>query len=179
MKLTSNLVMLALLAGSASAQGVYAQSVQKAKSTAAQVQAQNAAADPTAPKTEGAKPAAGKPDGAPTAQSAVRNMNRRDPFVNPVVSTRAGGDTPACTTGKRCLAINQITIKGIIKSKDGMLALVENAGRRAFVLRENDAVFNGQVLKITGDAVIFREKVMDNLGREAHREVVKKLTPAA
>jgi hypothetical protein len=41
-------------------------------------------------------------------------------------------------------------------------------------LRENDPVFNGYVVKITGDSVVFQETVQDKLGKTFTREVVKK-----
>jgi hypothetical protein len=40
-------------------------------------------------------------------------------------------------------------------------------------------VFNGYVVKITGDSVIFRESVQDKFGKPFTREVTKKIfTPA-
>jgi type II secretory pathway component PulC len=68
-------------------------------------------------------------------------------------------------------------VKGIAKDPDGqMLAVVEGgAAHRAYFLRENDQVFNGNVEKITSDSVVFREFATDNLGRESAHEVVKKI----
>jgi hypothetical protein len=40
-------------------------------------------------------------------------------------------------------------------------------------------VFNGYVVRITGDSVVFQESFQDKLGKPLTREVVKKiLTPA-
>jgi Tfp pilus assembly protein PilP len=101
---------------------------------------------------------------------------RRDPFISPVVS-RAGGS--GCSTGKRCLAIDQIALQGIVKSDSGMIAVVINALNKAYFLRENDPVFNGYVVKITGDSIIFKETLQDKLGKPFTREVTKKIsTPA-
>ena len=50
---------------------------------------------------------------------------------------------------------------------------------KAYFLRENDPVFNGYVVKITGDSVVFQETVQDKLGKPFTREVVKRIfTPA-
>jgi Tfp pilus assembly protein PilP len=100
--------------------------------------------------------------------------NKRDPFVSPIVRASGGGG-PVCETGKRCLMVDQIELKGIVKSPSGFIAVVENAAKRAYFLRENDPVFNGAVIKITGDSVVFREQVTDKLGKQATREVVKKV----
>ena len=46
---------------------------------------------------------------------------------------------------------------------------------RANVLKENDKVYNGRVVKITADSLVFEESVLDPLGQTVKREVVKKL----
>jgi len=103
---------------------------------------------------------------------------RRDPFVSPVVSRSMVAS--GCSTGKRCLAINQITLTGIVKSEGGMIAVVVNAMNKAYFLRENDPVFNGYVVRITGDSIVFQETVQDNLGKTLTREVTKRISaPAA
>ena len=102
---------------------------------------------------------------------------RRDPFVSPVVNRSMLGS--GCSTGKRCLAIDQINLQGVVKSESGMIAVVVNALNKAYFLHENDPVFNGYVVKITGDSIIFKETIQDKLGKPFEREVTKKIsTPA-
>jgi Tfp pilus assembly protein PilP len=102
---------------------------------------------------------------------------RRDPFISPVVSHTASGS--GCNSGKRCLAVDQIILTGVVKSETGMIAVVVNSMNKAYFLRENDPVFNGYVVKITGDSVIFNQTIQDKLGKPFTREVTKKiLTPA-
>jgi Tfp pilus assembly protein PilP len=102
---------------------------------------------------------------------------RRDPFISPVVNRSMGGS--GCSTGKRCLAVDQIALQGIVKSDAGMIAVVVNAMNKAYFLRENDPVFNGYVVKITGDSIVFKETLQDKLGKSFTREVTKKIsTPA-
>jgi hypothetical protein len=36
---------------------------------------------------------------------------------------------------------------------------------KAYFLRENDPVFNGYVMKITGDSIVFQETLQDRLGK--------------
>ena len=102
---------------------------------------------------------------------------RRDPFVSPVVNRSMLGS--GCSTGKRCLAIDQINLQGVVKSESGMIAVVVNALNKAYFLHENDPVFNGYVVKITGYSIIFKETIQDKLGKPFEREVTKKIsTPA-
>ena len=102
---------------------------------------------------------------------------RRDPFISPVISRTMLGS--GCNTGKRCLAIDQISLQGVVKSDSGMIAVVVNALNKAYFLRENDPVFNGYVVRITGDSIIFKETIEDKMGKPFEREVTKKIsTPA-
>lgn len=100
---------------------------------------------------------------------------KRDPFFSPVVQQNGSG----CSTGKKCLEIGAINLRGVVKSDTGFIAVVTNNLNKAYFLRENDPVFNGYVVKITGDSVTFQETLQDKLGKTFTREVVKKiLTPA-
>ncbi len=101
---------------------------------------------------------------------------KRDPFFSPVVQQPTGS---GCSTGKKCLEIGQINLRGVVKSESGFIAVVTNTLNKAYFLHENDPVFNGFVMRITGDSVVFEETVQDKLGKPFTREVVKKIsTPA-
>jgi Tfp pilus assembly protein PilP len=115
-------------------------------------------------KTADKKPVAKKVDAA----------GRRDPFISPVVNLGAVGS--GCSTGKRCLAIDQIALRGVVKSDSGMIAVVVNALDKAYFLRENDPVFDGYVVKITGDSIVFKETFRDKLGKPLTRDVTKTIS---
>ncbi len=114
-----------------------------------------------------------KPPATTAALPPLRPAVRRDPFISPVV--KMGNVQPCTAGGKKCLAIGDIVLKGVAKTDNGMLAMVENSARKAYFLRENDPVFNGVVVKITMDSVVLRETVMDRLGHQSTREVIKKI----
>ena len=165
---------------------------------------QGVAANPALPATRSAKPrsavpakakpVAGHKKSQPKQQIAVQNQkqpakakadapkqinlsSRRDPFVSPVVNRTMMGS--GCSVGKRCLSIEQINLKGVVKADSGMIAVVVNSLNKAYFLRENDPVFNGYVVKITGDSIIFKQTVQDRLGKSMTREVTKKITTSA
>jgi hypothetical protein len=118
--------------------------------------------------------AAGEKQVAPTSKNSANG--RRDPFISPVVS-RLGGS--GCSTGKKCLEIGAINLRGVVHGESGFIAVVSNSLNKAYFLRENDPVFNGYVVKITGDSIVFQETVQDRLGKTFTREVVKKITTPA
>jgi len=111
------------------------------------------------------------------ADNKLASNGRRDPFLSPVV-TQVGGS--GCSTGKKCLEIGTINLRGVVRAENGFIAVVSNGMNKAYFLRENDPVFNGYVVKITGDSVVFQETQQDRLGKSFTREVVKKIpAPAA
>jgi Tfp pilus assembly protein PilP len=150
-----------------------------------------AAAKPVAKKPEVKKPAvkvAEKPKPSPAktpaADEKVKTValdpHRRDPFVNPLqLQEDKMRNTAACTTGARCLMIDQVVLKGVVKTQAGMIAMVENSAKKQYNLREKDPVYNGFVLKITGDTVVFKETTVDTLGKSTSKEVVKRVTVPA
>ena len=101
---------------------------------------------------------------------------KRDPFFSPVVQQNSGS---GCSTGKKCLEIGQINVRGVVKAESGFIAVVTNSLNKAYFLHENDPVFNGYVVRITGDSVVFQETMQDKLGKPFTREVVKRLTTPA
>jgi len=120
------------------------------------------------------KPEVKKEEKKPEEKKWAMN-GKRDPFFSPVVQQNGSG----CTTGKKCLEIGNINLRGVVKSDNGFIAVVTNNLNKAYFLRENDPVFNGYVVRITGDSVVFQETVQDKLGKPVTREVVKRIfTPA-
>ena len=144
---------------------VHAPAVKKAVQTSTAPAPASASADETA-----------KSGDSNSAEKKWSMAGKRDPFISPVVS-HAGGS--GCSTGKKCLEIGDINLRGVVHGEMGFIAVVTNNLNKAYFLRENDPVFNGYVVKITGDSVTFKEMMQDRLGKPFTREVVKKLvTPA-
>ncbi len=140
--------------------------------------AKTAASKQVTPVAIAAAPEAVKPvePAKPKAEDKKWAMNgKRDPFFSPVVQQQGSG----CSTGKKCLEINGINLRGVVKSDGGFIAVVTNNIGKAYFLHENDPVFNGYVVKITGDSIVFQETVQDKLGKTSTHEVVKRIfTPA-
>lgn len=146
---------------------------QQAKQDTKAAPAKVAAAVPPAPAPAAAKPA--EPAKPKAEEKKWAMTGNRDPFFSPVVQQQGSG----CSTGKKCLEINGINLRGVVKSDSGFIAVVTNNIGKAYFLHENDPVFNGYVVKITGDSIVFQETVQDKLGKTSTHEVVKRIfTPA-
>lgn len=151
-----------------------------AKHSPEQKAAVAAAGNPPA-NTAAVGPASTEGENAATEQQVTPDSKyaangRRDPFISPVVN-HAGGS--GCSTGKKCLEIGAINLRGVVHAENGFIAVVSNGLNKAYFLRENDPVFNGYVVKITGDSIVFQETLQDRLGKSFTREVVKKITTPA
>jgi Tfp pilus assembly protein PilP len=126
------------------------------------------------PKPAGSEAEASKPGKQEDKKYSM--TGKRDPFLSPVVNRQGGS---GCSTGKKCLDIEQIALHGVVKSDNGMIAVVTNGLNKAYFLRENDPVFNGYVVRITVDSIVFKETLQDRLGKPFTKDVVKRiLTPA-
>jgi Tfp pilus assembly protein PilP len=87
---------------------------------------------------------------------------------------------PACGPGVRSLIIGQTDFNGVVKAPAGMIAVVTaNPGDRTYFLKEGTPLCNGRVVKITPDAVVFEEDVIDVMGKPAKREVIKRIPTEA
>lgn len=146
----------------------------ESKATAVAVKTPAPAMEPAKP-VEAAKAEEKKPEEKKPEEKKWAMNGKRDPFFSPVVQQAGSG----CSTGKKCLEIGNINLRGVVKSDTGFIAVVTNNLNKAYFLRENDPVFNGYVVKITGDSIVFQETVEDKLGKPFTREVVKRIfTPA-
>jgi hypothetical protein len=155
----------------------------KAKTEAAQ-QKNAEALDPQAAKTP---PPATPPPATPGAQGQGTSgagysydpAGRRDPFIS---LTARGGELPPGTgsrpAGLPGLLVNEITVKGVLKSpKGGFIALVQAPDGRTYIVHSGDKVMDGTVKAITTEAVVFSQDVNDPLSLVKQREVRKSIRP--
>lgn len=106
---------------------------------------------------------------------------RRDPFVSLL---GRGGDLPAATgsrpAGLGGLLINEVTLKGVLKSGNGdFVALVQAPDSHTYIVHAGDKVLDGLVKTITQDAIVFSQDVNDPLSLVKQREVRKTIRPEA
>jgi len=141
---------------------------------------QPAPSRPAAPAAQNPAPRA-----APAAQTAPRpatapsTVARRDPF-DPLLgrTTAQGAPVPErLPPGKAGLMIGTLRIDGLVRGPNGMIAVVSNPQQRVYFLREGDRIFDGLVVRITMEAVSFRQTGRDAFGASTEREVIRRLYP--
>lgn len=116
----------------------------------------------------------------PTTTDTYRydSQGRRDPFrslIGPAPKLEPGQRPP----GVPGFLIDEMKLQGIFKTKDGLAAMINGPDNKGYLVRVGDKTFDGEVIRITGTSVVFRQEVNDPTRIERYREVVKDLTPAA
>jgi len=147
---------------------------------------------PAAPKTGAKKPAAksstkssaSKSTAKPAADGAAGDdqgkVSRRDPFESLTSRQDAAAKTAAnLPPGKPGLQIGTLRLDGIVRSPNGMIAVVTNPQARTYFLREGDKLYDGQVEKIAMDGVSFHEIGKDAFGKPVERQVNKRIYSSA
>ena len=105
--------------------------------------------------------------------------NRRDPFK----SLLAGPDRPEIRgprpEGVPGLLIDEIDLRGIFHTSKGFVAqVVASNQKKSFLLKEGDQLFDGDVVSINKNEVVFKQVVQDPTALKPFREVVKSLNPS-
>jgi len=105
--------------------------------------------------------------------------NRRDPFK----SLLAAPDRPEFRgprpEGIPGLLIDEIDLTGIFRTSKGFVAQVVAANqKKSYLLKEGDQLYDGDVVSINKNEVVFKQIVQDPTALKPFREVVKSLNPA-
>jgi Tfp pilus assembly protein PilP len=138
------------------------------------------AASSAAAQTPAPQPAPAAPPVAAPVEPQGFTYNpegRRDPFVSLL---RRGADTqrtpgemrPAGIAG---LETAEVTVKGIMQSRSGYVALVQGTDLKTYIVRSGDRLLDGTIQSITADAMVILQQVDDPLSVEKQREVRKLL----
>jgi Tfp pilus assembly protein PilP len=176
------------------------QAIENLAKQAATASGGNAGAQPAIPAKPDGKPAtAGKPanksmakSGSKSATPAAKTISakkpveseqkvaRRDPFES-LVGRQQAQDAMAknLPPGKAGLQVGTLRLDGIVRSPNGMIAVVANPQNRTYFLREGDQLYDGKVEKISMEGVTFHEEGKDAFGKPVERQVSKRLYSTA
>ena len=103
-------------------------------------------------------------------------QGRRDPFrslIGPAPKLEPGQRPP----GVAGFLIDEMKLQGIFQTRHGLQAMISGPDNKGYPLRVGDKVLDGEVIRITRSAVVFRQEVNDPTRIERYREVVKDLAP--
>ncbi len=102
--------------------------------------------------------------------------NRRDPFKSLLIAPdrpEFRGPRPEGIPG---LLIDEIDLKGIFRTARGYVAQVNASNqKKSYLLKEGDQLYDGDVVSIGKNEVVFKQIVQDPTALKPFREVVKSL----
>ena len=112
--------------------------------------------------------------------ASEQKIARRDPFES-LVGRKQAQDALAknLPPGKAGLQVSTLRLDGVVKSTNGMIAVVANPQQRTYFLREGDQLYDGKVEKISMEGVTFHEEGKDAFGKPVERQVNKRLYSSA
>jgi Tfp pilus assembly protein PilP len=112
---------------------------------------------------------------APARSYTYDASGRRDPFINLDRASDPKGSARDKLAGLAGLAINEATVKGVVKSQGRLVAMVQAPDNKTYIVRPNDRLLDGAVRAVTPEAVVFVQQVNDPLSLVKQREIRKPL----
>lgn len=103
---------------------------------------------------------------------------RRDPFKSLLAASQVEDLRGPRPEGIPGLLIDEIVITGIFRTDAGYVAQVQSAeSEKSFLLKQGDQLYDGDVVRIGGNEIVFKQIVQDPTALKPFREVVKTLNP--
>ncbi|HVS01829.1 MAG TPA: hypothetical protein VMT16_03590 [Thermoanaerobaculia bacterium] len=103
---------------------------------------------------------------------------RRDPFVSLLRRTRLPASAEPRPEGVPGLLIGEVSIKGIFELNGRMFAQVQVSNKdTSYLVQEGDQLYDGEVVTISPNEVVFKQMVNDPSIIKPFREVAKRLNP--
>jgi Tfp pilus assembly protein PilP len=100
---------------------------------------------------------------------------RRDPFVSLVGRGAVQDPSAVRPAGIPGMLINEISLRGIMKERNGFIALVQGPDKKTYSIRQGQRLFDGSVKSISQDTIVFSQDVNDPLSLVKQKEVRKTL----
>jgi Tfp pilus assembly protein PilP len=104
-------------------------------------------------------------------------QGRRDPFVSLLARGTDAKNPPGTrkTDGIGGLAVAELSLRGVVKSRDGYVALLQGPESKTYVARAGDRLLDGTIKAISDQGLVIQQEVNDPLSLVKQREVRKGL----
>lgn len=102
---------------------------------------------------------------------------RRDPFVSLLAAGLESRSSGAHSEGLAGLSVGEMSVRGIVQSRTGFVAMVQGPDARTYIVHVNDRLLDGRVSSMTAQDLVITQEVNDPLSLVKQREVRKPLRP--
>ena len=94
---------------------------------------------------------------------------RRDPFTN--LLGAGSGPTSRKGEGPAGIAVAEISVRGVMQSRSGLIAMVQGPDNKTYIVHQGDRLLDGSIKTITAQGLIIEQEVNDPLSVVKQREV--------
>ena len=77
--------------------------------------------------------------------------------------------------GVGALSVDELSVRGIVASPSGLVAMVQGPDKKTFLVRPNDKLLDGVVKSISAEGLVILQEVNDPLSLVKQKEVRKML----
>jgi Tfp pilus assembly protein PilP len=133
--------------------------------------------EPSAQAAPAPSPAPADPQS--TSPYAYSADGRRDPFQSLTSKPGAAKGAPRPTTpGIAGIRIDELSVRGIMQSRERLVAMVQGPDNRTYLIHQGDKLADGVVKTITPQGLVLVQDVSDPRAKDKTREVRKPLRSA-
>lgn len=102
---------------------------------------------------------------------------RRDPFRSLLIGfeEEEPGAVKVRPPGLPGMLVDELRIEGIVQTPGGILAFAQGRDNLSYIIRPGTKLYDGEVMDILPDRVVFRRQVHDPKQLRPYEEVVKEL----
>ena len=102
---------------------------------------------------------------------------RRDPFRSLLIGFEEEdvGTVKVRPPGLPGMLVDELRVEGIVQTPDGIMAFAQGRDNLSYIIRPGTKLYDGEVMEILPDRVIFRRQVHDPKQLRPYEEVVKEL----
>lgn len=124
------------------------------------------------------KAPASAPRETPAESYNYDSGGRRDPFLNLL----GAGETRLATSNRAAgvagLTVGEISVRGVMQSRDGLVAMVQGPDNKTYLVHQGDKFVDGTVKSVTPQGLVIVQEVNDPLSLVKQREIRKQLRSA-
>ena len=111
----------------------------------------------------------------PVENYTYQAEGRRDPFLS-LTSNVSDNKAPMTRAeGIGGLTVTDLSVRGVMKSRGSLIAMVQGPDKRAYVVHQGDKFADGTVKAVTVEGLVIVQQVNDPLSLVKQREVRKLL----
>ncbi|MGE0703538.1 MAG: hypothetical protein AB7F99_12855 [Vicinamibacterales bacterium] len=108
----------------------------------------------------------------PVAESyTYEPAGRRDPFLNLMSSGSEQALPQTRPLGVAGLTTAELSVRGVVQSRTGLVAMVQGPDNRTYVVRAGDQLLDGTIKAVVPEGLVILQAVNDPLSLVKEREV--------